>query len=292
VTLERLEAAWGRTDRLLGLLSEEAWPEQPIVLRQPFVFYLGHLPAFAWNHLGRGLLGRAAFRPALDRLFERGIDPIGVDAHVPRADWPEVAEILDYRDDVRRRLTDALSDPGFPGESEAVVAMVVEHELMHHETLQYMIQELDHGLKRRAAGWPALPEAAEARTTRWIEVAQGRASLGAHRGSIPFGWDNEFPGRSVLVPPFALDDLPVTNADFLEFVRDGGYADSRLWREVDWAWRTRRCLGQPHSWVHDDEGLRVRSLLEGRGLGLRPLEGSAAPDRGRVAPRGPRVPLG
>jgi iron(II)-dependent oxidoreductase len=93
-------------------------------------------------------------------------------------------------------------------------------------------------------------------------VAQGRASLGAHRGSIPFGWDNEFPGRSVLVPPFALDDLPVTNADFLEFVRDGGYADSRLWREVDWAWRTRRCLGQPHSWVHDDEGLRVRSLLE------------------------------
>ncbi len=28
--------------------------------------------------------------------------------------------------------------------------MVVEHELMHHETLAYMLQELDHGLKQRA----------------------------------------------------------------------------------------------------------------------------------------------
>ena len=50
MSLARLQAAWRRSDRLFGLLADAAWPEQPIPLRQPFLFYLGHLPAFAWNH--------------------------------------------------------------------------------------------------------------------------------------------------------------------------------------------------------------------------------------------------
>ncbi len=41
--------------------------------------------------------------------------------------------------------------PACPREGGPVVAMVVEHELMHHETLQYMVQELDHGLKAAPA---------------------------------------------------------------------------------------------------------------------------------------------
>jgi ergothioneine biosynthesis protein EgtB len=262
LTLERLEAAWGRTDRLFGLLTDAAWREQPIALRQPFVFYLGHLPAFAWNHLGLGLLGRAAFRPDFDRLFERGIDPVGVDSHVPRADWPAVSSVLDYRERVRRQLSDALSHPDLPPDAPAVVAMVVEHEVMHHETLQYMIQELDHSLKERPAGRAVPAEAREAPPARAIEVPEGTATLGARRGAIPFGWDNEFPEERVLVPAFAIDALPVTNADFLEFVLDGGYADPRLWREEDWAWRSRRCVNQPHSWVSEHDRLRVRGLLE------------------------------
>ena len=47
----------------------------PIPLRQPFLFYVGHLPAFAWNHLWRRVASRPAFAPELDTLFERGIDP-------------------------------------------------------------------------------------------------------------------------------------------------------------------------------------------------------------------------
>ncbi|HSD66689.1 MAG TPA: SUMF1/EgtB/PvdO family nonheme iron enzyme [Vicinamibacteria bacterium] len=262
MTLERLREAWRRSDRVLALLSDGAWLEQPIPLRQPFLFYLGHLPAFAWNHVGRGLLGRRPFSPELDRLFERGIDPVGVDAYVPKAAWPERAAVLGYRDRVRRELEEALSDPAFPRQGEPVVAMVVEHELMHHETLLYMIQELDHGLKASPGGWSELPEAAGTRPARAVEVAEGDATLGAAPGSLPFAWDNELPECRVRVPPFAIDDRPVTNADLLEFVRDGGYAEPRLWREDDWAWRLRQCVHQPRSWRRDGDGLRVRSLRE------------------------------
>ena len=262
MTLERLRAAWQRSDRLLGLLADGAWLEQPIALRQPFLFYLGHLPAFAWNHLGRGLLARPPFRPELDRLFERGIDPVGVDAYVPQAAWPERVAVFDYRDRVRREIAEALSDPGFPRQGDPVVAMVVEHELMHHETLLYMVQELDHGLKTRPEGWPELPQAGGPRPACPVAVPEGDVVLGAAPGSLPFGWDNEFPECLVRVPRFAIDDRPVTNADLLEFVRDGGYAEPALWREDDWAWRVRRCVHRPHSWVRDGDGFRVRGLLE------------------------------
>ena len=95
MSVERLRATWSRSDRILGLLRDDAWLEQPIALRQPFLFYLGHLPAFAWNQIGRGLLGRRAFQPDFDALFERGIDPTDVDAYEPQASWPEPEAVLD-----------------------------------------------------------------------------------------------------------------------------------------------------------------------------------------------------
>ncbi len=262
MSLARLKAAWQRSDRLFGVLADTAWHQQPIALRQPFLFYLGHLPAFAWRHIGAGLLGRQAFHPEFDTLFERGIDPLGIDAYAPRAVWPERRQVLEYRARVRAELADILSDPAFPQEGEPVVAMVVEHELMHHETLTYMLQELDHGLKERPSDWPALPDAGSPRVTRTVEVAEGEVVLGAAPGSLPFGWDNEFPAHPVDVPAFAIDEHPVTNAEFAAFVQAGGYAEPRHWREEDWAWRERRNLQQPQGWERDGDAFRVRSLLE------------------------------
>ena len=262
MSLERLQRVWRRSDSLFGHLGDRAWLEQPIPLRQPFVFYLGHLPAFAWNHLGRGLLGRSAFHEELDLLFERGIDPTGVDAYATRAEWPALGAVVEYRDRVRASLVDALSDPGFPRAGLEVVAMVAEHELMHQETLQYMFQELDHALKRAAPEPPRRPAVEAGRRSRAIEVPEGDVVLGARPGSLPFGWDNEFEAHRVRVPAFAIDELPVTHAEFREFAEAGGYADPALWREEDWAWRSRRCLQRPHAWVGDGKDLRVRGLFE------------------------------
>ena len=71
----RLTATWERTDRIFEILAKDAWLTQPIALRHPFIFYLGHLPAFAWNHVCVGVLDRSPFNPGFDDLFSRGIDP-------------------------------------------------------------------------------------------------------------------------------------------------------------------------------------------------------------------------
>src|SRR5262249_28159932 len=73
--IERLNNVWARTDRIFDLLKPEAFLAQAITLRHPFIFYVGHLPAFAWNHVGGGVLGRPSFHPGFDELFSRGIDP-------------------------------------------------------------------------------------------------------------------------------------------------------------------------------------------------------------------------
>ena len=112
--IERLNNVWARTDRIFDLLAPEGFLAQPIVLRHPFIFYVGHLPAFAWNHVGGGVLGRPSFNPGFDELFSRGIDPDVDDptrchAHPDVPDtWPALPEVLAYRDRVRAALLDSV----------------------------------------------------------------------------------------------------------------------------------------------------------------------------------------
>jgi ergothioneine biosynthesis protein EgtB len=262
-----LRKAWERTDGLFGLLRDDALLAQPIPLRQPFLFYLGHLPAFAWNHLGRRLLGQGSFRGSFDVLFERGIDPLGVDAYRPTAVWPEVHTVLAYRDEVRRRVADLLGDPGFPeGSGGPVALMVLEHEQMHQETLLYMVQQLEHASKRRPADLPPLPQGRGVAGGR-VLVPAGEAVLGVERGAIPFGWDNEFPEHRAFVPAFQMDRTPVRNAAFLDFVEAGGYEDPRLWTEDGWAWRERQGVRHPRCWRPTKDGWLCRALFEDVTLG-------------------------
>ena len=80
--------------------------------------------------------------------------------------------------------------------------------------------------------------------------AAGRATLGARRDAIPFGWDNEFDETVVEVGAFGIDAYDVTNGDYLAFVRDGGPAPA-FWFERDGAWWLRAVyedLPLPLSW--------------------------------------------
>jgi ergothioneine biosynthesis protein EgtB len=277
--IDRLDAAWRRTDALFESLDPAALLSRPIPLRQPFVFYLGHLPAFAWNQVVRGVLGRGDCVPALDRLFERGIDPVGVDqiAAPDPSLWPAPKEVLAYRDRVRDAVRTAgeavaaraADDPLARG--ERIFHLVLEHEAMHHETLLYMIQELDAAKKRAPAGFPraatsaangATNGAARGTPPRSVTVPAGRARLGASFEAVPFGWDNEFPAHAVDVATFSIDALPVSNAAFREFADAGGYARPEWWRPADFEWVERRGLRRPHAWVERDGALFVKGAYE------------------------------
>jgi ergothioneine biosynthesis protein EgtB len=258
--LGQLESVWERSDRIFGALAPEAVLARPIPLRQPFLFYIGHLPAFAWNHLWRRAAGRGPFEAELDALFERGIDPPdGGESPTDEAEaWPPHEAVLAYRDRVRTTLPQILEEP----KARKALPMVLEHELMHHETLLYMVQQLPSDLKTVPT------ERLEAETTPALErrstlVPAGTAVLGAERNGR-FRWDNEQPERRVEVPAFRIDTVPVTNREFREFVEGGGYADRRLWTEGAWEWITRRGHRRPWSWTEKEGALRVTTVFGDR----------------------------
>ena len=261
--VEQLKQAWTRSDSIFELLGEGAWNVRPIALRQPLVFYLGHLPAFAWNQLGRGLLDQPACRADFDELFEFGIDPLDATGVPTEPDWPDHGEILAYRDEIRRRLldavpaVDALADANELARERRIYHVVLEHELMHHETLLYMIAELDEGLKRAPQQTRVTP-AGPVDTRETCEIPTGLTHIGAQFDDIPFGWDNEFPRRTVGVPAFRIDRYPVTNESYRLFVEAAGYHARSHWTRAGWTWREEQELAHPHHWRRHGSGWCVR----------------------------------
>ena len=79
---------------------------------------------------------------------------------------------------------------------------------------------------RPRTGDDDVPAAASA-APRWQRHAEGIVTIG-HDGN-GFAFDNELPQHRVLVPEFALASRPVTNGEYLEFVRDGGYVRPEHW---------------------------------------------------------------
>ena len=57
-----LQRARAFTDSLFGMVARGTLYERPIPARHRLIFYVGHLEAFDWNQLARGVLGRAVIR--------------------------------------------------------------------------------------------------------------------------------------------------------------------------------------------------------------------------------------
>src|SRR5438093_2300503 len=106
--LDRFRHARIRTRAMFDLLDAGAYYDKPIALRNPIVFYEGHLPAFSVNTLLKKGLGEAGINPRFEVLFERGIDP--EDESVAPGSlpaWPPRAEIQAYGREADLRIADA-----------------------------------------------------------------------------------------------------------------------------------------------------------------------------------------
>jgi ergothioneine biosynthesis protein EgtB len=173
--------------------------------------------------------------------------------------------------------------------------MIVEHELMHQETLMYMAQRLPAGDLVRPE-WlpePVLGAGRPVAGATRVRIPAGTATLGARAGALDFGWDNEFPSSEVSVPGFSLDAAPVTNAEFRAFVDDGGYRRADLWRDEDWTWREGAGLEHPVAWERDRTGWRCRALLDSpllAAVGAWPVYVSLAEARAYARWQGRRLP--
>lgn len=261
-----------RSAQLFGLITDEAYYSRPIALRNPVVFYQGHIPAFSFNTLVKQGLGRPSIDARLEQLFARGIDPhedsSNVRARGNEADrWPRRDEVDSFCAEADRQVRAALAEhdlvsaDGLPPERVEAAHCILEHEATHLETLMYMWHQLPLEQKRRPAGYRPRSEGAPP-PQAWIEVPPGQAALGVNPGVEPFAWDNEMPACAEQVPAFRIQQHNVSNADYLEFVEAGGYADARWWRPADWTWINAEGICHPLFWQRDGERWLWRAMFD------------------------------
>ncbi len=70
---------------------------------------------------------------------------------------------------------------------------------------------------------------------------------------LGFAFDNETPRHEVLLQPYRIASRLVSNGEFREFVKDGGYAASDLWLSDGWATINERGWNRPLYWGEDLE---------------------------------------
>ena len=257
-----------RSEALFAMIPDSAYADRPIALRNPICFYEGHIPAFGVNTLWKRALGLPGLDPEYEVLFERGIDPEAPPDAPPMA-WPSRAEIGDYARSADAALTSAFLERPLESRDNPLlrrgqaIYTVLEHEVMHQETLHYMWRRLSFDRKLKPLDAPGVVlNAGGGRVPEAVSVPAGTATVGALPGEIPFGWDNEFPGRAVPVEAFEIDAHNVTNAAFLEFVEAGGYAREDLWDAEGWAWVRSEGISHPSFWARGAQGWEWLGMFE------------------------------
>jgi iron(II)-dependent oxidoreductase len=237
-------------ERTLALVADlkPAQLEVPLLaLVNPFRWELGHVTFFYEAFLLQ-LLGQT--KPLLVGA-EDLYDSFKID-HDDR--WslplPSRQQTLAYMQRVLDAVVERLQghDPSAP--ETYLYLLSVLHEDMHGEALTYMRQTLSYpapqlGSTPAALGRGPLPGD--------VDIPGGTFYLGATPDQA-FVFDNEKWAHPVEVAPFRMARTPVTNAEFVAFVEDGGYQRRDWWSYQGWVWRTKAQTQHPLYWQHDGQG--------------------------------------
>ncbi|MCB0851703.1 MAG: 5-histidylcysteine sulfoxide synthase, partial [Bacteroidetes bacterium] len=236
--------------------------------RNPLIFYLGHTAAFYINKLRLAGLIDKGVHENWDHLFAVGVDPNLPENLEVSSYWPTVNEVREYRKTIYQivhKVIDEADLKNLPITQEHplwALLMGMEHDRIHFETSSVLIRQLDANLVEKPEGWEYAPSSGSAPETKWISMAGGTITFGKPDDSDIYGWDNEFGTLTVEVKPFKATQNLITNAEFAEFVKAGGYKKEELWSSEGWDWLTRTETSHPKFWVPQGEGFVYRAMFD------------------------------
>ena len=161
---------------------------------------------------------------------------------------PALDEVRNWRVQVDQALERAL--PDLPGEAQALVELGITHEQQHQELfLTDILATFAANPLEPAYGKlePPSPQAAE--PLAWLPGRAGIVEIGA--GSEAFAFDCERPRHQALLHPHELASRCVSNGEWQQFMRDGGYDTPTLWLSEGWDWVRREGIRAPLYWRED-----------------------------------------
>src|SRR5205823_3000975 len=274
-----LERTRGRTTVLTDAVDGGDLVKQHSPLMSPLVWDLAHVGNQEELWLVRDVGGLEPVRCDIDNLYDAFKNP--------RRDRPSLPllspdEARAYNHTVRNKVLDILDRTPLSGrrlvDDGFAFGMIVQHEQQHDETM-LATHQLRVGPAVLSAPPPPAPRAPVAAE---LLVPGGRFEMGT--SAEPWALDNERPAHHVDVPAFLIDAAPVTNAQYAEFIADGGYEQPRWWTPEGWAHRVEAGLSAPMHWTRDGDGWGYTSSSVTCGSGWTPTStGTRASPPSRTA---------
>jgi 5-histidylcysteine sulfoxide synthase/putative 4-mercaptohistidine N1-methyltranferase len=248
------------------LANDSAFYQRAEPLRHPLIFYLGHTAVFYVNKLVVARIIEERINPHYEAMFAIGVDEMSWDdLNEDNYDWPSVAEVKAYRDQVREMVdhvieTLPLSLPIDWENPFWAIMMGIEHSRIHLETSSVIIRRLPLDQVRQLPIWKICDETDLAPQNQLLPVAGGKVTLGKDKDHALYGWDNEYGRHQFHVDDFQASKYLVSNQEFMAFVEAGGYQNEAYWTKEGSSWLNYSNADQPLFWVKDGTSYRLRTM--------------------------------
>jgi ergothioneine biosynthesis protein EgtB len=279
VLAEAFLAVRDETERRAAPLTPEDQQIQSMPDASPAKWHRAHTTWFFEQFLlGEHAGGYKPFHPDYGFLFNSYYVSAGPRharhqrGHLTR---PSADEITAYRRHVDAAVVKFFHEAD--ADTLAAIAPLVEVGLNHEQQHQeLMLTDILHAFAQNPippaydSQWtfPAATPAAARPDDDWVTLTEGIHSIG--HAEDTFHFDNEKPAHRALVGPVRLARDLVTNAQWLAFMADGGYATPTLWLMDGFAAATNEGWQAPGHWRQVDGEWHIMTLG-----GLKPVDPTA-----------------
>ncbi len=250
------------------LKSDEVFYKKSEPTRHPMIFYFGHTATFFINKLILMKIIKERINPEFESVFAVGVDEMEWDdTNGTHYKWPKVDEVREYRKKVRALVDDLITSlpltlPITQDSPMWIILMGIEHERIHIETSLVLHRQMPLYDVKEVREFNICTHTSAAPKNEMIDIDGGSVVLGKEKSHNLYGWDNEYGEFSETIEKFKVSKYLVSNAEFMEFVKDGGYEDEEFWDEEGKKFLAISGAKHPIFWVLEDGSFRYRTLCK------------------------------
>jgi formylglycine-generating enzyme required for sulfatase activity len=217
IFVKGLGKLWTVTDHIFrNIIGFKNLRMKPIELRNPIIFYLGHIYVF-YDIKVNGLNQNDIYY----QTFERGRDPLVNEPEkchrssevLESYDYPNHEDIIKNNENIKSKILQFIKTNGLTFD----LLTSIEHEIMHIETTMYIsrMMNIEFPIKIYYSN----------NNKKIITIPERKIMQGS---SETFVWDNEKPAHNIIVKSFKVDNLPITWSDLLAFLED----NTNIWEKL------------------------------------------------------------
>ena len=237
------------SEKLCNSLLNEDYSVQAREFTSPPKWHLAHTTWF-WEEfiLTKYATNYSVYNDDFSFLFNSYYNNVGKRVLRPSRGLmtrPSVVEVYNYR----KYVTDAMvaffkTNPD--QEILAIVGIGINHEEQHQELLSCDIKYILGNQPTVPLYESRITTKVETQGASFIKIKAGLYEIGHQENTFCF--DNELGKHNVYVNDFEISNKLVTNQEYADFIKAGGYQNFNFWHDEGWSWVNTNNITAPLYW--------------------------------------------